>query len=79
MAYFRTRNNEWAEVSQIRKATGIGRGAIANILYKTHVDYFEHKDHPSHKKRKIWRLAPKEEQQRLLTPIVGIEVREDPE
>lgn len=77
MAYFRERSNEWAEVAQIRKATGIGRGAIANILYKTHVKQFEHRPHPNHKSRKIWRLAPQDEKQRLLTPIVGLEVTDD--
>ncbi|MBB6428465.1 hypothetical protein [Algisphaera agarilytica] len=74
MAYFRSRGNEWAEVSQIRKATDIGRGAIANVLYKTHVHRFEHQQHPSHKSRKVWRLKPKSEQERLLTPIGGDEL-----
>lgn len=77
IAYFRKLNNPWLEVAQIRKGTGIGRGAIANVLYKTHVDMFEHKDHPSHKARQIWRLTPDKEQQHLLVPIVGVEVSDD--
>ncbi|MEM9419613.1 MAG: hypothetical protein AAGA25_11275 [Planctomycetota bacterium] len=49
--------NSWLSVSDIRRLTNIGRGAVAQVLYSTHADSFVRKSHPNHASMKHWRLT----------------------
>jgi hypothetical protein len=55
---FADQNNPWLSVSDIRVATDIGRGAVAQVLYSTHAELFERKPHPTHAKMSMWRVHP---------------------
>ncbi len=54
--YFEGRANRWVDAPTIMRATGLKRGAIGHVLYKTHRECFEQKAHPSNGKLKLWRL-----------------------
>lgn len=51
------RQNEWRSAADISKETGLRRGAVGFVLYKTGRDLFESKDAPGKKNRKLWRLS----------------------
>lgn len=56
--YFLDRENAWSTTTEMIEETGVDRGVINNIIYVGNPDDFESKDHPSLKRRKMWRLAP---------------------
>ena len=54
--YLQSVHNAPSTTSQIRKATGIPRGALSNLLYTTHKKYFEWAESPTHRRQKLWSL-----------------------
>lgn len=55
--FFEGHQNEWASAPRIGEITGISRGGVAHVLWRTHRDHFEQQPHAIHKKLKLWRLA----------------------
>lgn len=55
-ALFAARDNDWLPAPEVAAQTGINRGVVANLLYKTNKNDFESKDHPRIPNRKLWRL-----------------------
>ena len=53
-----TAEDVWLTVPQILDQTGLARGVVTNILYKSRKDQFEQRDHPTSGKLKLWRLKP---------------------
>ena len=48
--------SRFLSVPDICSRTGIGRGAVAQVLYSSHAEYFDRMPHPHHSKMKVWRL-----------------------
>ncbi len=54
--FFVNRDNHPAHNQMIQKATGLSRGAVAIVLYKSRADRFERVDLPSKPKKVWWKL-----------------------
>lgn len=54
--YLVGRENRWIDAPTIMRATGLKRGGVSHVLYKTHTDSFEQKNHATNGKLKLWRL-----------------------
>lgn len=56
MAHLASIGNRWSSIPDLMKQTGLPRSGLANVVYKSHADQFDHKDNPAHKRQKLWRL-----------------------
>src|SRR5262245_19160482 len=54
--FFTAVNNLPQTTGTIMRVTGISRSALAQILYRTHRDYFESEAMPGYSKKKLWKL-----------------------
>jgi len=56
VSFFEANENVWSATSDIISSTGLERGIVSNVLYVANLKDFESKDHPTMKRRKLWRL-----------------------
>jgi hypothetical protein len=56
LAFFRDRQNEWVSAREIMQGTGLNRGTVGHLLYKTLKRKVEKRDHPTNEKTKLWRV-----------------------
>ena len=55
-AFFKAHDNAWASSAEIMQGAGVERGIVNNVLYVGNPEDFESKDHPTLKRRKLWRM-----------------------
>ena len=64
-AFYKEHDNAWAPVENVVRGAGLGRSAVANVLYRTHRQAFDKKDNPKGGKSKLWRLKTESEVKQL--------------
>lgn len=61
VAFLRASNGQPKTTKEISEATGLNRVAVAQVLYKTHSDFFERSRHPESNLTKLWAIKKDKE------------------
>ncbi len=77
--YFLSRQNDPVATPHISVATGIARGTVGEVLYRSQRDKFEVISYPNNPNRKMWRLRQPVYERHLATRLAEAERSGDDE